>query len=33
MAFFGITFLGPQEPFRDKKLPIPKYEVPGKDII
>ncbi|XP_032065968.1 testis-expressed protein 49 isoform X3 [Thamnophis elegans] len=28
MAFFGLTFLGPQDPFRDKKLSIPKYEMP-----
>ncbi|KAM3846718.1 sperm microtubule inner protein 11 [Vipera latastei] len=28
MAFFGLTFLGPQDPFRDKKLSLPKYEVP-----
>ncbi|XP_025026376.1 testis-expressed protein 49 [Python bivittatus] len=28
MAFFGLTFLGPQDPFRDKRLSLPKYEVP-----
>ncbi|XP_072846942.1 sperm microtubule inner protein 11 [Pogona vitticeps] len=28
MAFFGLTFLGYQEPFQDKKLTLPKYEAP-----
>ncbi|XP_026570612.1 testis-expressed protein 49 [Pseudonaja textilis] len=28
MAFFGLTFLGLQDPFRDKKISLPKYEMP-----
>ncbi|XP_053159286.1 testis-expressed protein 49 [Hemicordylus capensis] len=28
MAFFGLTFLGYQDPFRDRRLELPKYEVP-----
>ncbi|XP_070592121.1 sperm microtubule inner protein 11 [Erythrolamprus reginae] len=32
MAFFGLTFLGLQNPFRDKKISIPKYELPVGSI-
>ncbi|KAJ7317813.1 hypothetical protein JRQ81_003975 [Phrynocephalus forsythii] len=28
MAFFGLTFLGYQDPFRDQRLTLPKHEVP-----
>ncbi|XP_032998414.1 testis-expressed protein 49 [Lacerta agilis] len=28
MSFFGLTFMGYQDPFRDRKLELPKYEVP-----
>lgn len=33
MSFFGLTFMGYQDPFRDRKLELPKYEVPGKETI
>ncbi|XP_060108564.1 sperm microtubule inner protein 11 isoform X2 [Heteronotia binoei] len=29
MAFFGLTYVGYQEPFQQKKLQLAKYEVPG----
>ncbi|XP_044277407.1 testis-expressed protein 49 [Varanus komodoensis] len=28
MAFFGLTFMGHQDPFRDRRLALAKHEVP-----